>query len=410
MSVTTSYPKSKIKILLLEGLHQSAVDTFQKQGYSQIQYHKAAMSEEELLEVVEDVHLIGIRSKTNITKKVLEKANKLLSIGCYCIGTNQVDLRTATERGVAVFNSPYSNTRSVAELIIAEAIMLLRRIPERDKAAHIGGWQKDAKKSYEARGKTLGIIGYGHIGMQVSVLAEAMGMKVIYYDIIPKLPMGNAHAVDSIDELLSSSDIVSLHVPATPETKKMIKARELNLMKPGAIFLNLSRGSVVDIPALRDAIFSGHLGGAGVDVFPEEPKGKDDRFTSPLQNLDNVILTPHIGGSTLEAQENIGYDVSQKLANYVDTGGTVGSHTVPEIHLPMQKGWHRILHIHQNVPGVLSELNSKLSGLNVNITAQYLKTNETIGYVVLDVEGSATREALEKAKEIKNTIKARILF
>lgn len=410
MSVITSYPKNKIKVLLLEGLHQSAIDTFQKHNYSQILYHKGAMSEQELLDIVEDVHIIGIRSKTNITKAVIEKANKLLAIGCYCIGTNQVDLSTATKNGVAVFNSPYSNTRSVAELVIAEAVMLLRRIPERDKAAHTGDWLKDAKKSYELRGKTIGIVGYGHIGMQVSVLAESMGLNVIYYDVVPKLPMGNAKSVETLDELLEKSDIVSLHVPATPETKNMIKARELSLMKPGSIFLNLSRGSVVDIPALRDAIVSEHLGGAGVDVFPEEPKSKEDRFVSPLQGLENVILTPHIGGSTLEAQENIGFDVSLKLANYVDTGSTVGSHTIPEIHLPMQKGWHRILHIHHNVPGVLSELNSKLSGLKVNITAQYLKTNEHIGYVVLDVEGDATKEALEKAKEVNNTIKARILF
>lgn len=410
MTKVTSYPKDKIGILLLEGVHQTAVDEFAKRGYTNVRYEKKAFSEDELLECIEDYHLIGIRSKTNISRKVIEKANKLLAIGAFCIGTNQIDLKAATESGVAVFNSPYSNTRSVAELIIAESIMLLRRIPARDKAAHEGLWLKDAAGSYELRGKVMGIVGYGHIGSQVSVLAEAMGLKVQYFDIEPKLPLGNAHPVDSLDELLRTSDIVTLHVPETPDTKNMVKAREFALMKQGAIFLNLSRGTVVDIDALKEALESGHLAGASVDVFPKEPKFKDERFVSPLQNLENVILTPHIGGSTQEAQENIGLDAATKLCNYLDNGASTGSHTVPGISLPVQRDTHRILHIHKNVPGVLSDINTRLSKLNVNIVGQYLKTNELIGYVVLDVESGATLEAIEDLKSAPHTIKARVLF
>jgi D-3-phosphoglycerate dehydrogenase len=410
MTKVTSYPKDKIRILLLEGVHQSALDEFARRGYTNIQYEKGAFSEAELLDSIEDFHLLGIRSKTNVTKPVLEKARKLMGIGCFCIGTNQVDLQTATRRGVAVFNSPYSNTRSVAELIIAQSIMLLRRIPARDKAAHKGIWLKDAKGSYELRGKTMGIVGYGHIGSQVSVLAEAMGLKVIFYDIEPKLPLGNADKVNSLEELMKESDIVTLHVPATEETKEMITAREIAWMKEGSILQNLSRGTVVDINALREALLSGHLSGAAVDVFPKEPKTKDELFKSPLQELDNVILTPHIGGSTQEAQENIGLDAATKLSNYLDTGSTVGCHTIPALNLPLQKNTHRILHVHENIPGVLTEINTKLSDLNVNVTAQYLKTNEVIGYVVLDVEGSATLEAIEELKKTDHTIKSRILF
>ncbi|MCP4122669.1 MAG: phosphoglycerate dehydrogenase [Bacteroidetes bacterium] len=410
MTKVTSYPKDRIKILLLEGVHQNAVDEFARRGYNNINYQKKAFSEEELLDCIEDYHLIGIRSKTNITAKVLEKAKKLMAIGCFCIGTNQVDLKTATEKGVAVFNSPYSNTRSVAELIIAESIMLLRRIPARDKAAHEGIWLKDARGSYELRGKTIGIIGYGHIGSQVSVLAESMGLKVQYFDVETKLPLGNAQSVRSMEELISTSDIVTLHVPETPETKNMITAKELGWMKKGSIFLNLSRGTVTDIEALRDAIVEERISGAAVDVFPKEPKAKDERFVSPLQGLDNVILTPHIGGSTQEAQENIGLDTADKLSNYLDNGSTMGCHTVPAVSLPVQRNTHRILHIHDNVPGVLSDINSRMSRLNVNIMGQYLKTNERIGYVVLDVEGSATLEAIEELKTAGHTIKARILF
>ncbi len=409
MTITTSFPKDKIKILLLEGVHQRSIEELNKRGYSNIDYHKSAMSEEELLACIEDYHIIGIRSKTRITDKVIEKAHKLMAIGCFCIGTNQVNLEAAKEKGIAVFNSPYSNTRSVAELIIAESVMLLRRIPVRDKAAHKGEWLKDAHGSYELRGKTMGIIGYGHIGSQVSVLAEAMGLKVIYYDVEPKLPLGNASAVASLEELMQTSDIVTLHVPATPQTKNMITDKELSYMKEGSFFLNLSRGTVVDLEALKNRLVSGQIAGAAVDVFPLEPKAKNEKFSSPLQEVDNVILTPHIGGSTQEAQENIGIDAAHKLSNYIDTGSTIGNHTVPALNLPTHQGAHRILHIHKNVPGVLSEINSKLSGLNVNVVGQYLNTNDKIGYVVLDVEG-ATLEALEVTKNVDNTIKARILF
>lgn len=411
MTKVTSFPKEKIKILLLEGVHQSSIDEFKKRGYTNIDYRKGALSEQELLDIIEDFHLIGIRSKTNLTKAVLQKANKLLAVGCFCIGTNQVDLETAKQEGIAVFNSPYSNTRSVAELIIAESVMLLRRIPERSRAAHEGTWLKDAQGSYELRGKKIGIIGYGHIGSQVSVLGEAMGLQVFYYDVEPKLPLGNAQSISSLQELMSTCDIVTLHVPATPETHYMITAKELAWMKEGSILLNLSRGTVVDIDALRDVLVSNQLAGAAVDVFPVEPKIKSEKFASPLQGLPNVILTPHIGGSTQEAQENIGFDAATKLSNYIDKGTTIGNHTIPALNLPIQnEEHHRILHIHQNVPGVLSEINSKLSQLNVNITGQHLKTNEKVGYVVLDIEGEATLEALEELKTVKNTIKARILF
>ena len=410
MEKETSFPKDKIKILLLEGVHQSSIREFKKRGYNNIDYRKGALSETELLDIIENYHLIGIRSKTNITEKVFEKASKLLAVGCFCIGTNQVDLDAARQHGIAVFNSPYSNTRSVAELIIAMSVMLLRRIPARDKAAHKGIWLKDAENSYELRGKTIGIVGYGHIGSQVSVLAEGMGLKVIYYDIESKLPLGNANAVDSMDELLETSDIVTLHVPATDQTKRMIGAEHFAKMKEGSIFLNLSRGTVVIIEDLKAAIVSGKLLGAAVDVFPKEPKIKSEKFESPLQGLDNVILTPHIGGSTQEAQENIGIDSAIKLSGYLDGGSSSGNHSIPALSVPLQQDTHRILHIHKNVPGVLSEINSRLSQVNVNVCAQYLKTNESVGYVVLDVDGSATLEALEELKQVKNTIRARILF
>lgn len=410
MEKELSYPKEKIRILLLEGLHPSAINEFKKKGYTNIDSHKDAMTEEELLNCIEDYHIVGIRSKTNITAAVLEKARKLMSIGAFCIGTNQIDLEKATELGIPVFNSPYSNTRSVAELIIANSIMLLRRIPERSKMAHVGTWLKDAKQSYELRGKTIGIIGYGHIGTQVSVMAESMGMRVIYFDVEPKLPLGNARAVDSLEELLKEADVVTLHVPATPETKNMIGKKEFDLMKDGVIFQNLARGSVVDIDALKAAYESGKVGGAAIDVFPVEPKQKGPGFVSPLQGLDNMLLTPHIGGSTQEAQENIGVEVGSKLVAYMDTGSTIGSKTVPELNLPVQSNTRRILHIHTNMPGILSQINNILSSHNVNILGQYLKTNETIGYVVLDVAGDATLEALEELKQVNHTIRARILF
>jgi D-3-phosphoglycerate dehydrogenase len=410
MEKELSYPKEKIRILLLEGLHPSAINEFRKKGYTNIDSQKDAMTEEELLNCIEDYHIIGIRSKTNITAAVLEKARKLMSIGAFCIGTNQIDLAKATALGIPVFNSPYSNTRSVAELIIANSIMLLRRIPEKNKMAHVGTWLKDAKQSYELRGKTIGIVGYGHIGTQVSVMAESMGMRVIYFDIEPKLPLGNARAVDTLEELLKEADVVTLHVPATHETKNMIGKKEFDLMKDGVIFQNLARGSVVDIDALKAAYESGKVGGAAIDVFPVEPKQKGPGFVSPLQGLDNMILTPHIGGSTQEAQENIGVEVGSKLVAYMDTGSTIGSKTVPELNLPVQSNTRRILHIHTNMPGILSQINNILSSHNVNILGQYLKTNETIGYVVLDVAGNATLEALEELKQVNHTIRARILF
>lgn len=405
-----SYPKENIKILLLEGIHPSAVRNFNKNDYVNVERHDTAWSEEELLEHIEDVHIIGIRSKTQITKKVLEKASKLKAIGCFCIGTNQVDLEAATLAGITVFNSPYSNTRSVAELVIAESIMLLRRIPLRDKKAHAGVWLKDAKESYEVRDKRIGIVGYGHIGSQVSVLAENMGMRTAYYDIVPKLPMGNARKMETLNDLLEKSDIVTLHVPATPETELMIDAEKLTLMKKGSVLLNLSRGSVVDIHALKNAIHSGHLSGAAIDVFPEEPESKDEPFYSELQNLPNVILTPHIGGSTREAQFNIGVDVSTKLIHFIDNGSTVDSHSVPAINLPVQKDSHRILHIHENKPGVLSEINMLLSDMDINILGQYLKTNEHIGYVVLDIDKKYKEKLLEEMSRVKHTIRTRILY
>lgn len=410
MSKEVSYPKDKIKILLLEGLHQSAFNELHKKGFTSIDSQKEAMTEEELLNCIEDYHIIGIRSKTNLTAPVLEKAKKLLCIGCFCIGTNQVDLKKATELGIVVFNSPYSNTRSVAELIIANSISLLRHIPERNKLMHEGNWQKSAVGSYELRGKTIGIIGYGHIGTQVSVMGESMGLKVIYYDVEPKLPLGNAHSVDTIEELLKQSDIVTLHVPATNETNNMIGEKEFAMMKDGVIFQNLARGGVVDIDALKAAYESGKVSGAAIDVFPSEPKQNGTGFKSPLLGLNNIILTPHVGGSTQEAQENIGIEVGLKLTAYIDSGSTLGSKTVPELSLPLQKETRRVLHIHNNVPGVLSEINSTLSKHEVNIVGQHLKTNEMIGYVVLDVDASANLDLMEDLKQVKNTIKARILY
>ncbi|MEZ5038031.1 MAG: phosphoglycerate dehydrogenase [Chitinophagales bacterium] len=410
MPKEVSYPKEKIRILLLEGLHQSATNEFNKKGYTNIDSFKEAMTEEELLNCIENYHIIGIRSKTNLTAPVLEKAKKLMTIGCFCIGTNQVDLAKATELGIPVFNSPYSNTRSVAELIIANSIMLLRGVPSKSKAMHEGNWQKTAKGSYELRGKTIGIIGYGHIGSQVSVLGESMGLKVIYFDIEPKLPLGNAQAVETLEELYTKADIVTLHVPATPGTKNMIIANDFNQMKDGVIFQNLSRGNVVDVDALRDAILSGKVGGAAVDVFPKEPKQNGPGFESPLVGLDNVILTPHIGGSTQEAQENIGTEVGSKLTSYMDNGSTLGSKSVPELSLAPQKDTKRVLHFHKNVPGVLSEINTTLSKHHVNILGQYLKTNENIGYVVLDVDKNADLTLIDDLKTVANTIKARILY
>lgn len=405
-----SYPKENIKVLLLEGIHSKAEENFRNHDFVNIETHDVAWSEEKLVENLEDVHILGIRSKTHITEKVLKNAPKLKAIGCFCIGTNQVDLDAAMMEGITVFNSPYSNTRSVAELVIAESVMLMRRVPLRDKKAHEGTWLKDNEHSYEVRGKKIGIIGYGHIGSQVSVLAENMGFDVLYYDIEPKLPMGNATRVESLEELLNQSDIVTLHVPATSDTRMMMNAEKLDQMKQGSILLNLSRGSVVDIHALRKSIESGHLAGAGIDVYPSEPESKGERFNTELQNLPNVILTPHIGGSTIEAQYNIGVDVSTKLINLMDNGTTVGSHSVPPLNLPVQKNAHRILHIHENKPGVLSEINRYISDMDINILGQYLKTNEHIGYVVLDIDKHYDEKVVEELGKVKHTIKTRILY
>ncbi len=406
----TSYPKERINILFLENISDKAVQYFKQQGYANVKKIAGALSEEELVKEVKDVHLLGIRSKTQITPKVLEAAKKLQAIGCFCIGVNQVDLKAATKKGVVVFNAPYSNTRSVAELVIGISVMLIRKIVDKNIAAHKGIWMKDAKGSYELRGKTMGIIGYGNIGSQVSVLCEALGMKVLFYDTETKLPLGNAVAAKNMKEVLMNSDIVSLHVPETPQTKNLINRNNIKLFKKGSILLNYARGEVVDLKALSEAIKEGVIAGAGIDVYPWEPEKNGDHFDTPLQGLPNVILTPHIGGSTEEAQQNIGEDVSVKLFQYLERGITNGSHTVPAIGLPPVDGAHRILHVHKNVPGVLSAINTALSKNNINIVGQYLKTNEEIGYVVLDVDKKLSKRAAELLKEVKETIKVRMLY
>lgn len=406
----TSYPRDRIKILLLENISDSAVEELQQGGYQEIQRLNGAVSEAELVEAVKGIHLLGIRSKTQITKPVLEAADKLLAVGCFCIGTNQVDLHSATENGIAVFNAPHANTRSVAELVIGLCVMLIRKISDKNAAAHRGEWLKEAKGSFELRGKTLGIIGYGNIGSQVSTMAEAMGMQVIYYDIATKLPLGNAKPTRSLSELLQASDIVTLHVPSDATTRNMINAQTLADIKNGSILLNYSRGDVVDLDALRNSVDSGKLSGAAVDVFPHEPEKNGDAFSSVLQGLANVILTPHIGGSTEEAQANIGLDVTAKLIKYLELGTSEGSHTVPPVSLPPQEDTHRILHIHRNIPGVLGEINSRLSTKGINITGQYLKTNEQIGYVILDVDSNISNEAFEILKDVEGTVKARLVY
>ncbi len=406
----TSYPKDKIKILLLENISDTAVRQFKDAGYTDIKRVSGALGEDELIREIGDVHLLGIRSKTQVTSRVLAHAKKLQAIGCFCIGVNQVDLKAATQQGVAVFNAPYSNTRSVAELVIGLAIMLIRRIPDKDKAAHEGIWMKEAKGSYELRGKTMGIIGYGNIGSQVSVLAEAIGMKVRFYDVVTKLPLGNAESTRSLKELVSMSDIVTLHVPETAQTKNLINKNTIRHFKKGSILLNYARGEVVDLEALRKALDDGALSGAAIDVFPWEPEKNGDRFETPLQHAKNVILTPHIGGSTEEAQQNIGQDVSDKMLHYLEKGMSTGSHSIPSLSLPPHEGAHRILHIHRNVPGVLSEINLSLSRNKINILGQYLKTNDEIGYVVLDVDKKLSTAALKLLKEVPETIKVRLLY
>lgn len=406
----TSYPKERINILFLENISEKATDHFKRNGYVNIRKINGALSEAELIKEIKDVHLLGIRSKSLITAKVLAAATKLQAIGCFCIGVNQVDLDAATHAGVVVFNAPYSNTRSVAELVIGAAILLIRRIPDKNKAAHEGKWLKDAKGSYELRGKTLGIIGYGNIGSQVSVLAEALGMKVLFYDAETKLPLGNAVAAKSMKELVGSSDIVSLHVPDNGQTKNLISKAVLKNFKKGAILINFARGEVVDLEALATCLKEGLMSGAAIDVYPVEPEKNGDAFFTPLQGLSNVILTPHIGGSTEEAQQNIGEDVSVKLFQYLERGITNGSHTVPAIGLPPVENAHRILHIHHNIPGVLSAINTALSQNNINIVGQYLKTNDAIGYVVLDVDKKLSKQAVALLKNVKSTIKVRVLY
>ncbi|TDO97605.1 phosphoglycerate dehydrogenase [Marinomonas balearica] len=405
-----SLDKAKIKILLLEGVHQSALDALNAAGYQNIEYHKTALSEEELIEKISEAHFIGIRSRTQLTEKVLAHANKLAAVGCFCIGTNQVDLDAASAKGIVVFNAPYSNTRSVAELVIGQLILLLRGVPEKNAICHRGGWMKSAVGSYETRGKRLGIIGYGSIGTQLSVLAESLGMEVCFYDIVTKLPLGNARQVKSLKELLSTSDVISLHVPETMSTKMMIDEKEVSQMKDGAIFINASRGTVANLEAVAEAIKAGQLRGAAVDVFPVEPKSNTEEFVSPLRGLDNVILTPHVGGSTMEAQENIGVEVAEKLIQFSDVGTTIAAVNFPEVALPAQADMHRILHVHENRPGILSKINSVFSDNNINISGQYLRTTESLGYMVMDVNAEMGELALEKVKEVDGTIRARVLF
>jgi D-3-phosphoglycerate dehydrogenase len=405
----TSYPKDKIRVLLLENIHPAAAARFQAETF-QVEALPAGLDEEALAAKIETVHLLGIRSKTRVTEAVLLRARRLWAVGCYCIGTDQVDLTTARRRGVPVFNAPYSNTRSVAELVVGEIIMLLRRVFEKNQKLHQKKWDKSSEGCYEMRGKTLGIIGYGHIGSQVSILAEALGMEVIYYDIVDKLPMGNARPVHALDELLQRADIVTLHVPEDKTTLNLIAAPQLAMMKKGSYLLNSSRGRVVQLDDAREALAKGHLAGAAIDVFPDEPAGNDHAFESVLQGLPNVILTPHIGGSTLESQEDIARKTSEKLITYMNTGGTYGSVNFPEVQLPLLKDQHRVLHIHQNVPGVIAEFNNVFSQHRINIEGQYLRTREDLGYVVTDINQKPRREILEDLKKIAATIRVRALY
>ena len=405
-----SLEKSKIKFLLLEGVHPSARATLQQSGYSNIEEHKKALPLEELKVAIANTHFVGIRSRTQLTQEVFDAAKKLVAVGCFCIGSNQVELDAATRRGITVFNAPFSNTRSVAELVLAEAILLLRGVPSKNAAAHRGEWQKTAANAFEIRGKKLGIIGYGNIGMQLGVIAEGLGMQVQFYDTSNKLPLGNARQVPSLNQLLAGSDVVSLHVPESPATQNLIGAAQLAQMPAGSILINASRGTVVDIDALADALQSGALGGAGVDVFPLEPRSNDDEFMSPLRRFDNTFLTPHIGGSTTEAQENIGMEVAEKLARYSDTGTTTSSLNFPEVALPEHAGSHRLLHIHRNVPGVLSAINSVFSENRINVSAQFLQTNDQVGYVVIDIDAEYSDMALKKLAAIDGTIRSRVLF
>ncbi len=406
----TSLDKSKIKFLLLEGIHPSALEVLRNAGYTNVEALTGALEGEELKRKIADVHFVGIRSRTQLTADVFAAAHKLVAVGCFCIGTNQVDLDAARERGVVVFNAPYSNTRSVAELVLAEAILLLRGIPAKNASAHRGGWLKSAENAYEIRGKTLGIVGYGSIGTQLSVMAESVGMQVLFHDVATKLPLGNARQAASLDELLATADIVTLHVPELPSTQWMIGAREIAAMKPGAILINASRGTVVEIDPLAEAIRSGKLLGAAIDVFPTEPRSNKEEFASPLRGLDNVILTPHIGGSTMEAQANIGLEVAEKLVKYSDNGTTTSAVNFPEVALPAHPGQNRILHVHHNQPGVLSAINQVFAENGINIAGQYLRTDEKVGYVVIDLAAQSSSLAVEKLTQVPGTIRCRVLF
>jgi D-3-phosphoglycerate dehydrogenase len=404
-----SLAKDKIKILLLEGVHQSALEELKNKGYSNIEYLKTSLSEAELIKKIAGVHFIGIRSRTDLNENVLSHAKKLVAIGCFCIGTNQVDKAAAQSFGIPVFNAPFSNTRSVAELVLGETLLLLRGIPEKSAQAHRGVWNKSAAGSVEARGKTLGIVGYGHIGMQLGILAETLGMRVRFFDIETKLPLGNASQAPTMTALLKEADVISLHVPETPQTKNMMGAAEFEVMKDGVIFINASRGTVVDIDALAEALSTKKVAGAAIDVFPIEPKSNDEEFISPLRAFDNVILTPHIGGSTKEAQENIGLEVASKLAKYSDNGSTLSAVNFPEVSLPGHIGTSRLLHIHRNQPGVLTKINQMFAKYDINIAAQYLQTADQIGYVVIDIEVENRELALKELKQIDATIRVRLL-
>ncbi|MFP4058858.1 MAG: phosphoglycerate dehydrogenase [Bacteroidales bacterium] len=405
-----SLEKDKIKVLLLEGIHENGLDFFHGNGYTNVEVVKKALPEEELVKKIKNTHIIGIRSRTELTKQVLRNAKKLMAIGCYSIGTNQVDKITAKLMGIPVFNAPYSNTRSVAELVIAECIMLMRGIAPKNNAAHVGKWLKSADNSKEVRGKTLGIVGYGHIGTQVSILAEAMGMNVCYFDIEKKLTLGNATPCESLNMVLETADILTLHVPSTPMTKNMIGKKQISKMKKGAYIINASRGDVVDIEALCEALENQHLLGAAADVFPSEPASGDEIFQTELQKYDNVILTPHIGGSTEEAQANIGLEVSEKLVKYSDTGTTIGAVNFVEISLQPNNLKQRFLHIHENVPGVLREINYVFTSRGINIASEYLQTDADIGYVIIDTDSELDKWVLKELKNIKHTIKARMVY
>ncbi|MCR5084674.1 MAG: phosphoglycerate dehydrogenase [Succinivibrionaceae bacterium] len=406
-----SLEKDKIKILLLEGVDPSAVDALGKAGYTNVEYERGALDPRELMERIEGVHFIGIRSRTKLTAEVLARARRLVGIGCFCIGTNQVDLDAAARQGIPVFNAPYSNTRSVAELVTGEYLALLRDLPARNRLVHNGGWKKTAGGCFEARGKTLGIIGYGHIGTQVGIIAESLGLEVIFYDIENKLALGNARQVETLQELFARADIVTLHVPETPETKGMIGAGEFAAMRDHVFFLNASRGSVVDVDALGAALESGKVAGAALDVHPVEPKSNDDEFVSPLRKFDNVILTPHIGAATEEAQRNIGIEVANKLALFSDNGSTLTAVNFPEVALPrMRSDVSRLLHIHRNVAGIMRRINEIFSDENINVAAQYLQTTPEVGYVVMDINSSAPEELVPRLKAIDGTLKCRILY